>query len=186
MSKRIVPDVEKLSEESSHLYEVLNTESDLACVLIATSYLDYALASLLRRHFIESSLVDKLLDPPRGSISSFASRCDLTYCLGLISKSFYQNLEIVGKIRNSFAHSYLCLSLGDTEIAPLIDSLIPPTVHQTITILGNQAKHEGPAPMPLTGSVRDKFNLIIVMMVNSLLLTGLAMKHREKKTSGWQ
>jgi DNA-binding MltR family transcriptional regulator len=186
MSKKIVPDVRKLSEESTHLYEVLNNESDLACVLIATSYLDYALASLLKRYFIESTLVDKLLEPPRGSVSSFASRCDLTYCLGLISKSFYQNLEIVGRIRNSFAHSYLSLSLGDTEIAKLVDSLIPATVHQTITIVGSEAKHEGPAPMPLPGSTRDRFNVIIVLMVNSLLLTGLAMKHREKKTGGWQ
>ena len=54
MSKKIrIPEVETLSKESSHLYDVLNNESDLACVLIATSYLDYALASLLKRHFIE-------------------------------------------------------------------------------------------------------------------------------------
>jgi hypothetical protein len=79
-----IPEVESLSEESKQLYDVLNNESDLGCVLIVASYIDHALASLLKRHFIESRAVDKLLESPRGSISSFASRCDLAYCLGLI------------------------------------------------------------------------------------------------------
>ena len=181
-----IPEVETLSEESKHLYDVLNNESDLACVLIATSYLDYALASLLKRHFIESNIVDKLLDPPRGSLSTFASRSDLAYSLGLIPKGLYQNLEIIGKIRNTFAHSYLSLGLDDSEISSLVDSLIPPTIHQSITIDGDDVKHNGPVLLLLMGSHRNKFNMIVVFMVNRLLLTGLATKHREKKVKEWQ
>ena|SRR6266851_710595 len=79
MKKKPIPEVEQLSEESKHLYDVLNNESDLACVLIASSYLDYALASLLKRHLIKSGLVKKLLDSPRGAISTFAARSDLAY-----------------------------------------------------------------------------------------------------------
>lgn len=181
-----IPDVETLSEESKQLYDVLNDESDLGCVLIVASYIDHALASLLKRYFIESRAVDKLLESPRGSISSFASRCDLAYCLGLIPKSFYQNLEILGKIRNTFAHSYLSLGLADDNIAPLVSSLIPPTIQHTITVEANDAKHAGPAPMSLVGSTRERFNVVVVLMFNSLLLTGLATKHREKKIKGWQ
>lgn len=181
-----IPEIETLSEESKHLYDVLNNESDLGCVLIVASYIDHALASLLKRHFIESRAVDKLLESPRGSISSFASRCDLAYCLGLIPKSFYQNLETLGKIRNTFAHSYLPLGLADDNIAPLVSSLIPPTIQHTITVEGDHAKHNGPASMSLVGSTRERFNAIVVLMFNSLLLTGLATKHREKKIKGWQ
>lgn len=182
---RPILEVESLSEESKQLYAVLNSESDLACVLIVSSYIDHALASLLKRHFIESRAVDKLLGSPRGNLSSFASRCDLAYCLGLISKSFYQNLETVGKIRNSFAHSYLPLGLADENIAPLVSSLIPPTIQHTIIVEPDEVRHTGPAPMPLSASSRERFNSIVVLMFNWLLITGLAAKHREKK-KGWQ
>jgi len=46
--------------------------------------------------------------------------------------------------------------------------------------------HTGPAPMSLAGSTRERFNAIAVFMFNSLLLTGLATKHREKNIKGWQ
>src|SRR5690349_7710853 len=74
--KYSIPEIEALSEESEHLYNVINEEPDLACVLIGTSYLDYALASLLKRYFIDSEVVPKLLEPPRGALSTFASRYD--------------------------------------------------------------------------------------------------------------
>ena len=181
-----IPEVETLSEESKQLYDVLNNESDLGCVLIVASYIDHALASLLKRHFIESRAVDKLLEAPRGSISTFASRCDLVYCLGLIPKSFYQNLETLGKIRNTFTHSYLPLRLADDNIAPLISSHIPPTIQHTMTVEADNVNHTGPAPMSLVGSTRERSNAIVVLMFNSLLLTGLATKNREKKVKGWQ
>jgi hypothetical protein len=147
--------------------------------------LDYALASLLKRHFIESNVVNKLLDSPRGTVSTFASRSDLAYCLGLIPKGLYQNLETIGKIRNTFAHSYLSLGLDNSEIVELVNSLIPPTIHHTITIDGDDIKHSGPAPLSLIGSPRDKFNSIVSLMVNSLLINGLAAKHKDK-VKGWQ
>jgi hypothetical protein len=185
MKRKPIPEVEQLSEESKHLYDVLNNESDLACVLIATSYLDYALASLLKRHFVKSGLANKLLDPPRGPVSTFSARCDLAYCLGLIPAGLRQNLETVGTIRNSFAHDYLSLTLDATEIAELVRSFVPPTIHRTLTVGEHHSTVTGPQPMPLAGSTRDRFNTIVVTMVNSLLLTGLQTKRREKKLTGW-
>src|SRR6266850_415878 len=83
MKRKPIPEIEQLSGESVQLYGVLYNESDLGCVLIACSYLDYTLASLLKRYFVESTLVNKLLDPPGGAVSTFAARSDLVYCLGL-------------------------------------------------------------------------------------------------------
>jgi len=183
--KRQIPEVETLSEESKKLYDVLNNESDLACVLIAANYLDYALASLLKRHFIESSAVNKLLDPPGGALSTFAGRSDLAYCLGLIPKGLYQNLETIGQIRNAFAHSYLSLELDDSEIKKLVDKLIPPTVHQSVTVDEDGVRQSGPTSLSINGSSRDRFDLIVVLMVNRLLLTGLSVKHKEKQIKGW-
>jgi hypothetical protein len=131
-------------------------------------------------------LVKRLLDPPGGPISTFSARSDLAYCLGLIPVGLRQNLKTIGDIRNSFAHDYLSLTLDADGIAELVNSLVPPTVHQTLTVDGDRSTVKGPQPMPLFGSIRDRFNMIVVMMVNSLLLTGLQTKRREKKLTGWQ
>jgi DNA-binding MltR family transcriptional regulator len=185
-SRPRIPEVETLSEETTHLCDILNNESDLACVLIATSYLDYALATLLKRHLIESSVVNRVLEPPRGSLSSFATRSDLAYCLGLISKGLRKNLETISQIRNKFAHSHLSVDLQAAEIRQLVDSLIPATIHHTITIEEGGARHSGPAPMSLPDPPREKFNAIVISMVNRLLLTGLAQKHRQRQLTGWE
>lgn len=180
MTRTAVPDVEKLSNETRHLYDVLNHESDLACVLIAHSYLDYALASLLKHYFVESAVVKKLLDSP-GALAAFAARCDLAYCLGLIPKDFYQNLVIVGRIRNEFAHSYLPLELDLSEnIAKLVDSLVHPTFAQALSTFGDEDHHPGLRSLSL-GSPRARFNTTVAVMVNRLLLKGLETKHRKNK-----
>ncbi len=104
----------------------------------------------------------------------------MAYCLGLIPAGLRQNLETVGNIRNSFAHDYFSLTLDADGMAELVNSLIPPTIHQTLTVDGDHSTVTGPQPMPLVGSIRDRFNAIVVMMVNSLLLTGLQTKRRER------
>jgi DNA-binding MltR family transcriptional regulator len=101
MRRSIVP-VEKLSEETRQLFDVLNKESDLACVVIGAAFLDTALASLLAQKLLASSVSDKLL-ATSGVLGSFAARADLAYCLSLIKKEHYQDICVVGEIRNQFA-----------------------------------------------------------------------------------
>jgi DNA-binding MltR family transcriptional regulator len=120
--KARIPPIEDLSKESQALFNVMYEEPDMACVLIGTSYLEQTLASLLERFFIKSDIAKKLLDSRGGTLGSFQSRADIGYCLGLIPKSLYQNLCVVGEIRNKFAHSYLSLSLDDPAIVEMTES----------------------------------------------------------------
>ena len=96
-----------------------------------------------------------------------------------------QNLETIGKIRNHFAHNYLTLTLDADGVVQLVDALVPPTIQQTLTVDGDRSTVTGPQPMALRGSYRDRFNMVVVTMVNVLLLTGLQTKRREKKLGGW-
>jgi DNA-binding MltR family transcriptional regulator len=185
MTKYKTPQVENLSEESRHLYDVINDESDIACVLIGTSYLDQTLASLLERNFIESQIGAKLLNPNGGALGTFNGRADLAYCLGLISKSFYANLCKVAEIRNKFAHRHLLLTLADTEIVTSMDALTFPTVAESIAIDEDGKRQDNPEPFSHIKHPRDRFNVIVGMMVNSLLLSGLATKRKEGKSEGW-
>jgi len=178
-----IPCIEDLSQESEALFKVMNEEPDMACVLIGTSYLEQTLASLLERFFIDSDTARKLLDSRGGALGSFQSRADTSYCLGLIPKSLYQNLCVVGEIRNKFAHSYLSLSLDDSEIVGMIESLTSPVFKEVVTAEGrtyNQDFFSSQVTDP-----REKFRLIVVLMVNRLLLTGLSARHMQRQLEGW-
>ena len=151
MVKRTIPEVEKLSEESHQLYDFLNEESDLACVLISASYLEFSLAALLKRHLVEDIVADDFINR-----SSLRRRADLAYSVGLIPQALHANLHVIADIRNSFAHNYLMLNLSEGRFPQLIDSLRPPTIHQTIKLDEfNNRSVLGPQPMELVGSYRD-------------------------------
>jgi DNA-binding MltR family transcriptional regulator len=178
-----IPNTEDLSEQSRVLLEVMDKEPDMARVLIGTSYLEQALASLLQRFFIKSDTSKKLLNPRGGALGSFQSRADISYCLGLIPKSLYQNLCVVGEIRNEFAHSYLSLSLDDPEIAEMVGSLTFPIFKEVVSVEGRRCNQD-----VLSSQVthpREKFKLVVVLMANRLLLTGLSVKHRPRQSKGW-
>ena len=174
MAKKI-REIQTLSKESRVLYDVVNNESDLPCVLITTSFLDQCLASILERFFINGNTAESVLDPLRGCLGSFAARADLCYCLGLIPKGLFRNLRTVGEIRNRFAHSYLSLTFDDPEVAHLCESLLFPKVTPE-SIKDPWAKFKHP---------REKFTMCVVIMANRLMLTGLSTKRRPKEEKGW-
>lgn len=84
--------------------EVLNKEfeeaSDRAVVIVGTSILDEQLKDILTQFMIHDvKSVKNLIER-----SSFWSRIETSYCLGLISKEERNNLHTVRGIRNNFAH----------------------------------------------------------------------------------
>jgi hypothetical protein len=79
-------------------------KNERAAAIIGATFLD-----TLLEHCLTSLLVDddkevrRLLeyDQPLGT---FGSRASVAYCLGLIGKTIRDDLRLVGKIRNRFAH----------------------------------------------------------------------------------
>jgi DNA-binding MltR family transcriptional regulator len=170
--RRLVP-VEQLSEDTRKLFDVLNGESDLSCVIIGAAFLDTALATLLKRHLASSSITEKMLSP-NGALGAFAVRADLAYCLGLISNYHYRDLCTIGKVRNHFAHDHLGLAFSEPEIRHLCDGL-----HQWRMLLHGDADDSphGLTERQLATRARNQFNLSVVLLANRLLLTTLGLKH---------
>jgi hypothetical protein len=179
-----IPNIDKLSAESKHFYDVINKEPDLVCALVATSYLEYALGSLLKRHFVEGEIATKVLE---GCLSTFANRYDSAYALGLITKSIHGNLKIIGEIRNLFAHTYLPISFDDSEVVEMVNRFVPFTLSsRTILGLDGTVIQKKNVPFPWGDfSPRDKFNIIAVYMLNFILITGLKTKNTPEKLGSW-
>ncbi|MFL6259622.1 MAG: hypothetical protein ACJ76Y_07925 [Thermoanaerobaculia bacterium] len=90
--------------------------SDRAVAVVGPAYLDTLLYETLVSFFIdEESEVNKLLRPD-GSLGKFGSRVTACYCLGLIGDIVKKDLQLVGKIRNRFAHD-LSAQFSDPQIS---------------------------------------------------------------------
>ncbi len=109
-------DLDTLFKDREELVNVLNSESDIGCILVSVSFLDQCLGILLKDIFIKSSAtVDNILKPD-GLLGEFSSKAKLCYCLSLIDKKKYSDLVKIAEIRNHFAHSHILLSFNNLEI----------------------------------------------------------------------
>jgi len=168
--------IEELSSDTKKVFDVLNDESDLACVLIGTGYLSELLTNLIEVSFIETSISGKLLDPQGGAIGQFATRADLAYCLDLINKNVYQDLGIVAEIRNMFAHKHLALDFSDSIVRNNCEKL------KAWRIL--QAEEEESAELSqeqMRVQARNQFNFSVILIGQRMHLNVLSKKKQLKK-----
>ncbi len=101
---------DKFLAENPHLkdfvpyLQLLNSESDRGRVLISTGFLEEQLKEVLLAFMIEGSTVEDLIDGGNAPLGTFSSRIAACYGLGLISQDEYDDLTLIRKIRNDFAH----------------------------------------------------------------------------------
>lgn len=168
--------IEELSDDTKKVFDVLNDESDLACVLIGTSYLSELLANIIDVSFIDTSISGKLLNPQGGAIGQFAVRADLAYCLGLINKSVYQDLGIVAVIRNMFAHKHLALDFSDKNIINNCEKLKAWRILQRGEEESVELSQE-----QMRVQARNQFNFSVVLISQRMHLSVLSKKKQRNK-----
>jgi DNA-binding MltR family transcriptional regulator len=170
--KLAVP-LEQLSEDTRHLVDVLNSEGDLACVVVGAAFLDAALKTLLSEKLLKSSdTTVKLLDDG-GPLGTFSARADLAYCLSLVSKHRHKDLRLVMEIRNQFAHRHLKLAFDDSTVREMCGRL-----NEWKMLLHGQEEDTTSelTPKELNTKARNQFNLSVIFLSNWLLLTALGLK----------
>jgi DNA-binding MltR family transcriptional regulator len=145
---------------------------DRVIAVIGAAYLDSMLDRLLTAAFIQCTEdVERMLRPD-GPLGSNGSRYQLCYCLGLITREQRDDLKIVAKIRNAFAHNFrpatfetdpirgYCASLKQPGIlAAMPAQLFPPAAAET-------AKAYVEA---ITTTPREKYRMSVISLFGSLL-----------------
>jgi DNA-binding MltR family transcriptional regulator len=101
----------------------LSPETDRGCALMAAAYLDSRLGEWLALYFVDDPKVANKLLSQEGPLSTFSSRIELAYLLGLLSPRESQALNLIRKIRNEFAHIPEPTSFGHQKIASWCKSL---------------------------------------------------------------
>lgn len=88
-------------------HELFNRQGSVderAIAIVGAAYLDSILEKMLLNFMVDDEKeTQKLLEIDR-PLGTFSSRVSAAYCLGLICKTVRDDLRLVGKIRNKFAH----------------------------------------------------------------------------------
>lgn len=109
--------LEELSKQHNAIFIVLLGTSPMASVLAGVAAMEQALGTLLSKFLITGNTSEGILHPNKGFLGPLMNRASLAYCMGLISKTTYQNIQRLAEIRNLFAHSHTAIDFQDAEVA---------------------------------------------------------------------
>jgi hypothetical protein len=104
------------------LKQAMNKGSDLSCALIGGAWIETILMSLIE-HFLVDCEEAKALFDIRGELDSLSKCNRMAYCLGLIATSTYKNIKVIGRIRNTFAHSQSPINFANKNVVEDCDEL---------------------------------------------------------------
>ena len=110
---------------SKELAEHLDQRNDRAVAVSYQAMVEDRLRWLIEQKFIQelSNKEKKKLFEGGGPLSANSSKIEIAYALGLIPMHFRKELELIGRIRNKFAHRFLPIRFADPEIMQLCDLL---------------------------------------------------------------
>lgn len=85
--------------------EELGKESPRGKVLISTGFMEQVLKEILCAFLMENKVAEELFEGGNAPLGTFSARTKLAFTLGLISEKEFQDLDLIRKIRNEFAHN---------------------------------------------------------------------------------
>jgi hypothetical protein len=104
----------------------LQRESDRGLALVGASVIDDKLSAILKSFLVDCKARSKLLDEPSGPLGTFSSRIDACLSMGLIEQFEYDEVTLIRKVRNAFAHGLHGTTFQTEPIPGLCSTLRSP------------------------------------------------------------
>lgn len=169
--------------------ELGKSYSDRSCVIVAAAYIDELLGYIFKLFLSSpsSEKEDKELFSGYGPLSTFSSKIVLSYRLGLISNYEYKTLQIIRKIRNSFAHDISKDSL--LEFKGMLTPIVPTRQLLFIKDIPLPSENVTEPPLPIVpevdmSSARDIFVKTVLCLTNLLSSRFLDAAEEHRVVSG--
>ncbi len=89
--------------------------SNRSMVVLLGSVVDAVLADLVSSWLLPDKAVEDFFCPP-GFLSTFGSRKNLAFALGLVTEDEKRDLQVIADVRNFFAHHLLDATFSDAEV----------------------------------------------------------------------
>jgi DNA-binding MltR family transcriptional regulator len=115
-------DWKSLDQEIS---EQLSQKDDRGTAIICASMVEDRLRWLLETQFIvglSETRRDRIFTG-YGPLASFAAKTEVAFALGLVKEELREQLQLIGQIRNKFAHNFRRVRFSDHNIAELCGKL---------------------------------------------------------------
>lgn len=104
------------------MIDSFHKESDRGAAVLVGGFVENYLGVYLRSIVVDAKVADALFQAV-GPLSSFSQRIAVARAFGFISKDDYDNLNLIRKIRNHFAHHPLEASFSHSPVAQLATQL---------------------------------------------------------------
>jgi len=114
---------EEDTKDLAHFFAELQRETDRGLPLVAAALIDEKLFEALQSFMCAGKAADRLLGEPNAPLGTLSARIEACFALGLIDAFEYQEISLIRKIRNVFAHSKHGLSFKDEKVVGLCASL---------------------------------------------------------------
>jgi mannitol operon repressor len=111
------------AEDLAAFASELARESDRGLALVAAALIDEKLAQTLAAFFCETYKAARLLTDANAPLGNFSARIQLCFALGLIDEFEHNEIELLRKVRNEFAHARHGTSFGNARIRGLCGAL---------------------------------------------------------------
>jgi len=105
-----------------HMVDSYHAETDRAAAVLAGSFMDEFTRKFIRSFMVPDDVVDNIL-VGYGPLSSFSSRIDCLYAFGFIDKEACDDLDLIRKIRNHFAHHPEQTSFDESPVRDFCSNL---------------------------------------------------------------
>jgi hypothetical protein len=96
----------KQREQEDAFFEVFSKETDRGLAIASICYLDNMLEKLIKAAYRKDQRI-KMLFKDNQILQSFYNKVCIAYFSGLIPRVVFDDLKLIGEIRNRFAHSVL-------------------------------------------------------------------------------
>lgn len=115
-------ELEKI-EEFQDFRTSLMSETDRGSVLMAAAFIEDKLLQMLQDFMVENESIQKKIFEGNGVLATFSSKIQVAYLLGLIPKNIFDDLNILRRLRNDFAHNAKPISFKTDYIKDRCEAL---------------------------------------------------------------
>lgn len=169
----------QLSDELNATNRILfefSKEDDRAAAILVAAEMDRVVLSILSNYLLNSTKESSPLLERDGPMEAFGSRIELAYRLGLLPPVFHNDLQMIRRIRNAFAHSPTGLSFDSPKVRKHVDKLVHGIQESQALIekLSEEQKNDFFNP-------RSIFRLTASMLLPRLVLLQFQVTRTEEK-----
>ena len=172
----------RLIEPQQHLMDAINQDDPLRKALVCTSYIERELSLLFHKFLVKCQTSDSLLKKESG-LGSLFGRNEMAYALGFYDAELRENINIIGDIRNIFAHSNVPLTFKNHDISERCKKLTLPHESKVTAVVDN--KGVGSYFDKLLNDDETRFVYVTTMIASTLHILISSVKPQARHYTMW-